>query len=242
MTIRILVVCEGSSDQRTGCGLADRVLIEAHDWMDGILDTQRSWVGVSDTRRCLLWKHVADEYEAKHLPHFIKMGRGLKPDAWRAARALVLADLLGVQAVCFLRDLNDQPARKVGMEQARKHISHMLCVIGVANRMQEAWLLNGFLPNGDVEWQLLLSERKKFQFDPTLEPERLSAKKETAKKSPKRVVKVLTAEDGKRRAACWEETPLDLLRKRGVGSGLTDYLEEVRLRLAPIFGNGAHRS
>lgn len=37
-----------------------------------------------------------------------------------------------------------------------------------------------------------------------------------------------------REKQCWEETSLQVLRERGVHTGLTDYLEEVEERLAAI--------
>jgi hypothetical protein len=37
-----------------------------------------------------------------------------------------------------------------------------------------------------------------------------------------------------RQQQCWEETSLELLRERGIHTGLTDYIDEIEQRLTPI--------
>lgn len=45
-----------------------------------------------------------------------------------------------------------------------------------------------------------------------------------------------SAKKMKREQQCWEETSLEHLRKRGIHTGLTDYLHEIEQRLTPIIG------
>jgi hypothetical protein len=54
------------------------------------------------------------------------------------------------------------------------------------------------------------------------------------KRSAKRVLKHLVHGDPDREANCWKETPLQILRSRGVQTGLREYLEEVEERLVPL--------
>ncbi|MFM6134788.1 MAG: hypothetical protein ACKPCP_11580 [Sphaerospermopsis kisseleviana] len=44
----------------------------------------------------------------------------------------------------------------------------------------------------------------------------------------------LTGKDMEREKLCWEETSLEILRARGVNTGLTAYLQEVEERLSVI--------
>ena len=65
--------------------------------------------------------------------------------------------------------------------------------------------------------------------------QRLTAcKNDRAKKSPKRVLAALMANDGERQKACWLNTELHVLDERGRENGLADYLTEIRQRLVPL--------
>ena len=46
-THAFLVVCEGPSDPETIAILADRVACAEHEWLDGILDNTRRYVGAA---------------------------------------------------------------------------------------------------------------------------------------------------------------------------------------------------
>lgn len=230
--IRILVVCEAPADKTTGCELADRALVQAHGWLDGLLDNQRAWIGAEPGASLLLWSKVPTTYRSRGFPQFIAFGTHREPDAIATARALRIARDLDVDGVVLLRDLDDQPTRRAGMERARAKMGDTEVVIGAMCRMREAWVLNGFEPQDDEEEGRLAGERQNLGFDPRVAPERLTAKNELAKKSPKRVLAALTVEDWERQASCWRQTSLGLLCERGVGSGLSAYVEEVRARLA----------
>jgi hypothetical protein len=100
---------------------------------------------------------------------------------------------------------------------------------------REAWVLRSFIPLNDEERARLDLLRDELSFDPCEEPKRLNDKR-GGLRDPKRVVDALTNGDPGRERACWEETPLDVLRERGEGVGLDAYLEDVASRLAPLLG------
>ncbi len=140
----------------------------------------------------------------------------------------------------FIRDLDNQPERREGLEQARsEHINRqpqLKIVIGTANPKREAWVLNGFLPSNQEE-QILEQIKARLNFDPCIEPHRLrstSHKEPDRIRNPKVVVEQLTGKDMEREQKCWEDTSLNLLRERGVHTGLTAYIQEIEQHLTQI--------
>lgn len=97
--------------------------------------------------------------------------------------------------------------------------------------MSEAWLLSGFEPTDNEETSRLTAEKKELGFDPRLEAHHLTAKDETAKKSPKRVLDAMTGGNPLRRDQCYKEAPLTLLRTRGEATGLLAFLSEIEAGL-----------
>ncbi len=53
-------------------------------------------------------------------------------------------------------------------------------------------------------------------------------------RNPKIVVEKLTGGKMEREQQCWEDTDLKILRKKGVQTGLTAYIDEIEERLIPI--------
>lgn len=245
MSISIAVVCESLSDQRTGCGLADRVVYEHADWITPeVADRYRRFRGFRGIDDALLWrdvKRLAITLGIRAHGHF-NDEPGVQ-DAHAARRALLVlkASPDAVSAVILLRDSDGQLERKTGLEQARdefaKH-SALPVILGVATIMRENWVLPGFLAQTDAEARKLaaLCAGSELGFDPTLHPERLTAKSDHAKKNPKRVLAVLTGSDPERECRCWRNAPLMQLRSRGKAVGLASYLDEVRQFLLPLLG------
>ncbi|MCL1465048.1 hypothetical protein [Argonema galeatum] len=103
--------------------------------------------------------------------------------------------------------------------------------------MREAWVLNGFIPSNQEEEQILEEISTQLMFDPCKESHRLRSNSWSEPdriRNPKVVVEKLTGGDRSREWQCWEETSLELLRKRGVYTGLTTYIHEIEQRLTPI--------
>jgi hypothetical protein len=153
----------------------------------------------------------------------------------------VIPCFLNSKLSSYIRDLDNQPERREGIEQARsEHIDRqprLEIVIGTADRMREAWVLNGFIPLDLEETQILEEIRGRLSFDPCEEAHRLRSNSREYPdriRNPKVVLEKLTRMDGLREQQCWEETSLDRLRERGCQTGLTDYLDEIEQRLIPV--------
>lgn len=242
MSLRIAVVYEADADFRTATELADRALVEAIDWLetDHVRD-QRDWIGEIGLEH-LTWKSIPRLARAERIrAHGHIGGNPLEADAGAARRAILYlkAAFEELDGIVLLRDQDDQPERQLGLEQARSenHGSPRI-VVGLAVVERESWVLSGFEPQDEDERTRLDAERQKLGFFPHERSHELTAgKDDAAKRSPKRVLKVLTDGNYDRERRCWNETPLALLRERGKENGLCAFLDEVRDRLAPLIGH-----
>ncbi|WP_071190742.1 hypothetical protein [Trichormus sp. NMC-1] len=249
--IEFIVIVESGADARTATKLAERVLKEKLDWLDDdILQHCFQWTGLEEGTEFSCWSDIKKILISsglkfpKYRGHHSK-GVPLKADGAASIKILNLVRFLQktrqIKAVIFIRDLDNQPERKEGIEQARsEHINKtpkLEIVIGAADPKREAWVLNGFIPSNQQEKQILEEIKNNLSFDPCIESHRLRA---TSEKEPERirnvkvVVEQLTGKDMEREKQCWEETNLKHLRERGVDTGLTDYIQEVEKRLAAI--------
>jgi len=146
-----------------------------------------------------------------------------------------------VRVVLLFRDLDNQPERKAGIEKARaEHMGRqpeLQVIVGVADRMREAWVLNGFVPSNSQEMATLETIKSQLNFNPCEEAHKLRSSSFSDPdriRNPKVVLNELTNGDKLREQQCWEETCLELLRKRGICTGLTAYLQEIEQFLVPI--------
>jgi hypothetical protein len=243
VAVSIAVVCEAPADQRTGCDLADRVFCRDVPWIeDAWLNHVRHWRGIGDNDQCLTWAEVKSLARSLGLRvHGHYQGVPATHDAHAATKALRL--LLEMErppdAVILLRDTDQDPNRRIGLEQARS-ASDLAgrIVIGLAHPTRECWVLVGFEPQDEQEIARLEELRNELGFDPTEKAQRLTGKRGVASNA-KRVLSDLTADNHERQRDCWRTTALDVLVKRGGNVGLTDYLDEVRDRLIPLLT--AHR-
>ncbi|MCY1030472.1 hypothetical protein OV207_03310 [Corallococcus sp. BB11-1] len=237
------VVCEARSDRDTACALADRVLVEAIDWLDdAMLDTQRRWRGLTPAEPFLRWASVKAEATRVGL-------RGLfgyfgnkpgEPDALMARRALLLfVDAEPKpQAVMLIRDSDADAERRNGLEQARDDKPWPFeVVIGVAEPKRECWVLAGFDAK-ESEEDVLRQEEQRLSFHPVRDAHRLTAQEHGAKKDAKKVLDALTSGRLEREEECLRSTSLDVLRTRGKKVGLAEFLDEVRERLVPVVRGG----
>lgn len=252
--VRVLVFCEARADFETTTGLVKRVLQqEGPDWLRDLLEDPAlmqyalDWVPDSEGRT-FFDVHKLDAHVSRlgvRVPHGHFSGQPGAAGALMARTVFHIARRLmqeGTQfsAVLLVWDMDDQGLqRRKGLDQAREEARPMMpfvIALGRPDPMREAWVLAGFEPETDTERALLEEVRRELGFCPCHEAHRLGAKKESAKNSAKRVLNLLTAGDRDREARCWTEAPLDRLRSRGTGSGLTAFLdEEVKGRLLPLF-------
>jgi hypothetical protein len=243
MSQRFAVVHEAEADFRTATELADRVLVEAIDWLDEeLLTDQREWVSAEAGGRRLTWKAMkplAREAAIRVHGHFD--GEPGLPDAAAARRAILYlrTAVPKLNAVLLIRDQDDEPERRAGLEQARgQDRSGMVIVVGLAVVERECWVVSGFEPRDGGETSRLDAERAALGFDPRLRSHQLTAcKDDNATRSAKRVLRPLSGEDRHRERCCWTDVQLALLRERGGENGLAAYLQEIRDRLAPPIGH-----
>ncbi len=243
MSRRFFVIHEARADFDLATELADRVMIFEVAWLDeSLLDSQRTWIG-----EALTWKSIperARELGIRVHGHFD--GEPGQADAAAARRAILylLRQHDPVEAILLIRDQDDQPERRKGLEQARKASeTQVRVVIGLAIPERECWVLCGFDPRDDAERMSLDAERQNLGFHPCRESHQLTAcKDDRAKRSPKRVHRELIGANWEREKECWTATPLPVLAERGLANGLKDYLEEIKDRLVPLItGPEEHR-
>lgn len=246
MTKRFSAVYEAEADFRTATELADRALVETIDWLDEAqLAYQRSWQGIDGKGQFLTWKAIKRlAREAGVKPHHgYFLGEPGLPDAAAARRAIayLLNEFPQLDAIVLIRDQDDEPERRTGLEQARtQNHRGVVIVVGLAVVERECWVISGFDPQDDAESSRLDAERSTLGFDPRLRSHDLTAcKDDHALRSPKRVLRQLSGDDRHRERRCWMETALERLRERGGENGLAAYLHEVRDRLAPLIGHVA---
>lgn len=240
--MRFAMVCEAPADRQIAQDLSDRVVAASIDWAEGILDSLRHWhdsVAVNGRTWQLEWtaiKSLAAELNIRIHGHF--QGEPGAPDAATARRAvIVLQKLLDPVVVFLIRDADNHSERRRGLEQARADFRSQTIkiVIGLAIPEREAWVLAGFDPKDDSERDLLAEERRNLGFNPCERSFELTAgRDDTAKRSPKRVLKVLTANSKDREVECWQATPIETLRNRGEGNGLRDFLHEIESQVVPL--------
>jgi hypothetical protein len=245
VSLALAVVYEAPADFQTATELADRVLIEVFaEWLDPeLIEHQRSWLGDHAGNR-LTWTGVSKLAIANNISavsHFDS--DPAEPDAWAARRTFRLLRYLfpHLAGVMFVRDQDDEPERRAGLEQARKLKEVQIpVVVGLAVVERESWVICGFDPLDNPETSRLAEERQTLGFDPRLRSHDLTAcKDDLAKRSPKRVLSKLSGGDPEREQLCWRQTALEILKERGTENGLTLYLEEVRERFAPLIGHVA---
>jgi hypothetical protein len=246
--MRLVAFCEAAADFQIASDLVDRVLRnQGPTWvaetMEMTPEAVRSWRSDGHGRDFFLLRDLVryvDDREVR-VPHGHFDGRPGAADALMGRTALSIVRKLvkhdTVDAVLVIRDLDDQPARKIGLGQARTEARSWATfeiVLGCANPKREAWVLCGFEPESAEEHARLSALRAELGFPPHTQSHELDAKDEQAKRNAKRVLRILTGDDRGREAQCWKQTPLDTLRDRGVPSGLCEYLDEIEQRLVPL--------
>lgn len=255
--IEFVVIVESSADARTATKLADRVLVEKIDWLEPeMLQHLFQWSGLEAGTENSCWKNInqiIDNFQQslgfrppRYLGH--RKDGALKADGAAAIKIINLVRFIQktrqIKAVLLIRDLDNQPQRREGIEQARsEHINRqpkLEIIIGTADRMRESWVLNGFIPSNQEEERILQEITTQLRFNPCEKSHRLRSNSLTEPeriRNPKVVVEKLTGGRMEREQQCWEDTPLKHLREKGVQTGLTAYIHEIEERLIPIIGS-----
>jgi len=228
------LVAEDKSDALRATFLADRVLLEAHPYLEGQdLDWHRRWVGLESSRDSefteghFFLKTGSVLKVAKADPRMPRKFHGSGSGDVRSARvALALFRRAGITAVLWVRDTDVRASERAEeIEKAAAAEADMDCAWGLPREAMEAWILVGFSPQDDREEAVLKQLRQRLGFDPTREPESLSHK-DPHPKSVKQVFGELTAHRADADADCLS-VQLGTLRLHGLGCGLTAFLERV---------------
>jgi hypothetical protein len=255
---RLILFCESPADASTVQGLVDRVIREqGPDWLGELLDGP-----AEGARQVLGWvpDHAGRSFfdlhglsaQARRLGLRIPQGHFngepgaagalMARTAFHVARELSLGQEKA-EAVLLVWDMDDQgQERRQGLEQARQEASGIVpfvLILGCPDPMREAWVLAGFEPETEEERNRLAALRKELGFHPCQEAHRLDAKKEHARKSPKRVLDTLTSGVREREGRCWTATSLTVMSERGQHSGLAAFLNEVKTLLLPRLTGGS---
>jgi hypothetical protein len=244
MSTSIAVICEGLTDPPTVCSLADRFIVAGVGWIDlDEIETHRHYRGFQPTDPYLTWFEIdelAKQFGVKLLGHF--EGFPLHRDGHNARKALALLTLhvpeeSPVEAVVIFRDGDKEyDARREAIRRVRDNTNLPIpIVVGVANRMRECWVLNGFEPAGGDEQARLAAERARVGFDPRFRAHELTDTNESEDCCPKRVLRELSGDDRDRERSCVWNTSLDTLRTRGEATGLREFLDELEARLPAAF-------
>ena len=247
--LKLCIVYEADADSQLGCALADRVVVECIDWLreqPDLLAFQREWTTEHGGIQ-FRWDDIDD------------LGRGMNirirgyddgeekyPDFKAAVRAVrVILNLFDdVDAIILIRDVDDQPERVDGLNQAKTRFGAgnrpFKVIVGAARTKRECWVLAGFLPVDESENRLFDDERQYLGFDPTTRSHELTAKnnENEDKRSAKRVLRKLTQGSAVREEECWTQAPLERLKTKGQSNGLADYLKQVEEVLVPLVQRG----
>lgn len=256
MIDEFIVIVESGADARTATKLAERILIEKIDWLEPeIINHIFCWTGLLEGTEYSCWKDINKIVELLKASGFkfprYRSNRNSEPLKADGAASIKILNVVRslqrtrqIKAVIFIRDLDNQPERKEGIEQARlEHINlqpKLEIVIGAANPKREAWVLNGFVPSNQNEKEILEEIKTKLCFDPCRDSHKLRSVAETEPervRNAKVVVAQLTDGNMEREKLCWEDTDLKVLREIGMHTGLTDYIQEVEQRLIPIISS-----
>ena len=244
MSVSIALVCEGATDPPTVCALADRVILAGVDWIDvDEIETHRHYRGFRPTDPYLTWfdiDNIATQYRVKSRGHF--EGLPLHGDGHKVRKALALLTLHApedtpVEAIIFFRDGDKEyEDRRDAIRRVRDGSRIPIpVVVGVANRMRECWVINGFNPVDEVEQARFDAEYIRVGFDPRTHAHDLTETNFGENRSPKRVLHELTDGERERERICVWNTSPEMLRQRGEETGLKDFLDELESRLIMAF-------
>ncbi len=246
---RIAVVGEARADQNIVIDTIHRMCVEAVDWLEAeLLEHQFEWItelSLNGPPLPLYWaniKRLADVVGINPRGYFLGQPGLLDARTARTAILLLERHVSDIKAIILIRDADKLRQRSRGIEQARIATSSVVCLIAVPNPERECWVISGFDPDGDAEKSRFAQLRQELGFNPNEKSHELTATSvDTAIKSPKRVLRMLSGGDWDRERVCWQNTPTALLDKRGKGNGLADFQEEVRQQIFPMFGQHRDR-
>lgn len=240
--MRLALVVEARADAEDAQILVDRVMVECGpEWVDAdSIEQLRTWTGIRSEEPFTRWDKLDRVF-----PHRASRlhGKTQGPDYLAARKALTAALFFHAKAplagIVLMRDMDNQPARRQGIDAARDELRGNLpfaVIIATPDPKREAWVLLAFEPQDDEERGRLAAERTRLSFDPTREPHRLRGRKGTPGAAGDRDIKqalaTLTGGTRDREIKGLTEMPLGHLAQRGASTGLSAFLhDEAKARL-----------
>lgn len=230
----VVVVCEGTMDRDVATALARKVLSELADWLS---DESFRFMGLGDQDAFQSWAGLRKR--KGDVPRRSGFDPEWGPDSATAWKALHFAKETNPDAVILLRDSDGAVAAEKRAEIAaavaalrRIEPEELPVAIGVADAKLEAWLLASIeVADGQLEWRTEL--RQELGFDPVTQAERLTATDDQgAKRNAKTVLaRVMTVPEA---LASLQGAPLARLLSHGSGTGLPEFLRELRCELGRV--------
>lgn len=177
--------------------------------------------------------------------HIDGLAAGPESTKWRRVLLTVLKEHRG--GVLIARDTDGDRGKMAGLrnvvDEQRKSSPGLLLLVAAPHQDAESWLVTGFSPSSG-ETSNLKDCTRDIGFDPTQQPERLTAHPNDSPRDAKRVLRRLLGLEAESRALNLEELggfcsrllgDLERLRARGYETGVTDFLEELKKHLPPLF-------
>lgn len=240
------IACEDEGHFDAVTTLVDGTLLERFPWLDGIIESCRTWRGRDESSPWYKYsRRDANDLRPIVLPSGIRIaphgkigGRNLEPGVvmWRKVLMLFCDCTPRPDLVLLAHDMDGYKRRKRGMNQARSDFDWPFPIAIAAPEPEvEAWSISGFTPLDDGEEVKLTELRLALSFDPTLQSHRLTSHPNDARTDAKRVLEALCGKDRDRRHQCM--TDRERLRERGRLNGAADFLEEIDDVLVPLFGH-----
>lgn len=246
LPLQLAVAGEDEAHHCAVTTLTDRLLSVEIEWLDGILESGRTWRSASSTRQWFpLGRARKDASKEAFGPYALPKGHFSSvpgsPDARLARAQLQLFWKLSrdserrLDVVFIARDLDGRLERLAGLRQAvTEYAWPFLVLLAWFQPEAEAWYIAGHVPRTDDEREAHAEQRRLLGFCPIQQPHRLNSTDDDSVKDAKRVWAALN-HDGPEGNLRSLQTDLEILRKNGADAGLADFLDQVLAKLVPLF-------
>lgn len=238
------LACEDGGHFSTVTTLVDAALVSTHSWLDGVIETCRSWRGVHPAEPWYKYDS-ADAFDVRPImingqriaPRGYIRGEPLKPEAsmWRKILLLFCHAQPQPDVVILVRDLDGYVDRRAGLLQVRNRLPWPFKIVFAGAEPEvEAWLVSGFEPRDHNERARATEAKRDLSFDPMTESHRLTSHPNHAPTDAKRVLEKLCGSEPDRREACLQDSRL--IHARGSTNGARAFLDEIDQHIVPVFG------
>lgn len=222
--------------------LIDDALVAGVDWIEGVVESCRSWQGRHGDERWYKYSS-SDAYDLRPITIdgvTIKLqgrigGEPLKPEAgmWRKVLLRFVHTDPRPDIVVVVRDLDGRDERRAGIDQVRNGLPWPFVIVAATPQPEiEAWIVAGFVPRDREERARLDAASRELSFDPTIASHRLTSHPNDAATDAKRVLARLCGGDREREQQCLDR---ELLHHRGAENRAREFLDEVGERVLPVF-------